>query len=41
MVSPGAIVLFEGTVVLNKDPGSGYFFEILMEDAKESRLSIH
>jgi hypothetical protein len=41
MVSPGDIVLFEGTIVLNKDLGSGYFFEILMEDAKGSRLSIH
>lgn len=41
MVSPGDIVLFEGTIVLNKDLGSGYFFEILMEEAKGSRLSLH
>ena len=30
----GATVTFEGKIVLNKDLGYGYFFEVLMEDAK-------
>jgi hypothetical protein len=32
-VSVGNIVTVFGTVTLNKDFGSGYFFEVLMEDA--------
>ena len=36
----GDVALFEGTVTLNKDLGSGYFFKILMEDAKASKLSL-
>lgn len=40
VVSVGDIALFEGTVTLNKDLGSGYFFKILMEDASASKLSI-
>jgi hypothetical protein len=31
---PGDIVTFEGTIVLNKDFGSGYAYEVLMEEAK-------
>jgi hypothetical protein len=31
---PGELVTFEGTIVLNKDFGSGYAYEVLMEDAK-------
>jgi hypothetical protein len=29
----GAVVIFEGVITLNKDFGSGYFYDILMEDA--------
>lgn len=36
----GDVVVAEGIVVLNKDLGSGYFYEILLEDAKVTRLSI-
>lgn len=28
------VVTFEGTITLNKDFGAGYFYEIIMEDAK-------
>jgi hypothetical protein len=40
MVSPGDIVLFEGIITLQKDFGSGYYYEILMEEAKASKLSL-
>jgi hypothetical protein len=30
---PGDIVTFEGTIVLNKDFGAGYAYEVLMEEA--------
>jgi hypothetical protein len=33
-VALGDIVIFEGTIALNKDFGSGYSYEVLMEDAK-------
>ena len=33
-VAVGDVVVFEGTIVLNKDFGSGYSYEILMEEAK-------
>ena len=33
-VTLGDIVIFEGTIALNKDFGSGYSYEVLMEDAK-------
>lgn len=33
-VKDGETVTFEGAVTLNKDLGFGYFFEVLMEDAK-------
>lgn len=39
-VAVGDVVIFEGTITLNKDLGSGYFFKILMEDAKASKLSL-
>ena len=32
-INPGDITVFEGRIVLDKDLGYGYFFEILMEDA--------
>jgi membrane protein implicated in regulation of membrane protease activity len=32
--APGEVVTFEGTIVLNKDFGSGYAYEILMEEAR-------
>ncbi len=32
-VSPGDVVVFKGTVTLNKDFGYGYFYELLMEQA--------
>ena len=34
----GEIVTFEGKITLNKDFGSGYFYNIIMEDAKMSIL---
>ncbi|MDP2235971.1 MAG: GW dipeptide domain-containing protein [Bacteroidales bacterium] len=40
MVSPGDIILFEGKITLQKDFGSGYYYEILMEEAKASKLSL-
>ena len=33
--APGEVVTFEGTIVLNKDFGSGYAYEVLMEEAKK------
>jgi len=39
-VAVGDVVIFEGVITLNKDLGSGYFFKILMEDAKASKLSL-
>jgi hypothetical protein len=33
-VAVGDVVVFEGTITLNKDFGSGYSYEILMEEAK-------
>ena len=30
---PGEVVTFEGTIALNKDFGSGYAYEVLMEEA--------
>ena len=33
-VALGDIVIFEGMIALNKDFGSGYSYEVLMEDAK-------
>lgn len=33
MVNMGDIVTFEGVITLNKDLGSGYKYEVLMEDA--------
>ncbi|MBZ0243385.1 MAG: GW dipeptide domain-containing protein [Bacteroidales bacterium] len=37
IVPVGDIVFFEGTLVLNKDLGSGYFYEFLLEDAVATR----
>ena len=34
-VSVGDIVTFEGMIVLNKDFGSGYAYDVLMEKAKQ------
>lgn len=31
--APGEVVTFEGTITLNKDFGSGYAYDVLMEDA--------
>lgn len=33
-VKVGDIVIFEGVAAVNKDVGAGYFYEILLEDAK-------
>jgi hypothetical protein len=35
MVALGDVVIFEGTIGLNKDFGSGYSYELLMEEAKK------
>lgn len=32
-VSVGDVVIFEGTIALNKDFGAGYFYKVIMEDA--------
>ena len=33
-VKVGDVVIFEGVAAFNKDVGAGYFYEILLEDAK-------
>ena len=33
-VKAGDIVVFEGKVTLDKDFGAGYFYEVILEDAK-------
>jgi hypothetical protein len=35
VVALGDVVIFEGTIGLNKDFGSGYSYELLMEEAKK------
>jgi hypothetical protein len=35
-VKLGDVVSFEGVITLNKDFGAGYFYEVIMEDAKAS-----
>lgn len=35
MVKVGDVVTFEGPISLKKDFGHGYFYEVIMEDAKE------
>lgn len=37
VVAVGEIITLEGKIVLNKDFGSGYFYEVLMEDGKVIR----
>jgi len=37
VIPVGDVVIFEGKIVLNKDLGSGYFYEFLMEDATAKR----
>ena len=32
-VNTGDVVIFEGVVTLDKDFGSGYFYEVIVEDA--------
>jgi hypothetical protein len=33
-VKVGDVVIFEGVAAVNKDIGAGYFYEVLVEDAK-------
>jgi hypothetical protein len=33
-VKVGDIVIFEGRVILDKDFGAGYFYEVILEDAE-------
>ena len=33
--SVGDVATFEGTIALKKDFGSGYFYEVIMEQAKK------
>lgn len=40
VIPVGDIVVFEGTLVLNKDLGSGYFYEFLLEDATATRADV-
>ncbi len=35
VVKVGDVVTFEGTITLKKDFGAGYFYEVIMEDAKK------
>jgi hypothetical protein len=37
IVSVGETLIFEGKITLDKDLGYGYFFKVLMEDAKVSK----
>jgi hypothetical protein len=37
IVNVGETLIFEGKITLDKDLGYGYFFEVLMEDAKVSK----
>ncbi|MBU1368771.1 MAG: SH3-like domain-containing protein [Bacteroidetes bacterium] len=41
VIPVGDVVVFEGTIALNKDLGSGYFYEFLMEDAKAKRAEMY
>jgi hypothetical protein len=41
VVPIGEVVIFEGKISLKKDFGAGYFYEVIMEDAKASRTSMH
>jgi len=36
-VKVGDVLVFEGKIALNKDIGAGYFYEVLMEDARVSK----
>lgn len=36
-VKVGDIVTFQGKITLNKDFGSGYFYKLIMEDAKKAK----
>lgn len=40
VVKQGDIVTFEGTITLDKDLGSGYFYPVLMEKAKKIQGSV-
>lgn len=40
IIPVGDVVIFEGTLVLNKDLGSGYFYEFLLEDATAKRAEV-
>jgi hypothetical protein len=35
--TPGEVVAWEGKIVLNKDFGSGYAYDVLMEDARRAK----
>ena len=35
--TPGEVATFEGKIVVNKDFGSGYAYDVLMEDAKKTK----
>jgi hypothetical protein len=39
--SVGDVVYFEGKVSVDKNIGQGYFYEILVEDAKILKLTAH
>ncbi len=41
MLTVGDVAVFEGLITLNKDLGSGYFFNVLMEDAKVSNQKVY
>jgi hypothetical protein len=40
-IQVGDVVLFEGKISLKKDFGSGYFYEVIMEDAKSTSIMMH
>ena len=41
IVTEGNIATFEGIIALKKDFGSGYFYEIIMEEATPSEVELY
>ncbi len=40
-IQVGDVVIFEGKISLKKDFGSGYFYDVIMEDAKSTSIAVH
>ncbi|NOU48840.1 MAG: hypothetical protein HOO86_17520 [Bacteroidales bacterium] len=41
VVNLGDVVIFEGKISLKKDFGAGYYYEVILEDAKATNASMH